>query len=263
MPLLITSPAREKSSRPIFLTSSSILNGSCPMRCRGAASARYPTRRPYGWPSWPRPGPSIPHQCGRGRWSGCASRYRRRTCLRGLSSCLLLHLGVDGQAGKRRARRGGLGLGVVTSEHLLSDPGAPDPLPSEGDRRRLQMRSAGVDVRRVPQAELDEDGRCDPYEVGDLIMPHEPAEVVWHLDVHVQREVGGGAYRGELGQRQVCGHVIRVRPEILHRLYGRRVCCRQLHGDLQDEVLGQLSVRLEVPQDPEESGVGDEYPAKP
>src|SRR5215208_7749443 len=150
----------------------------------------------------------------------------------------------------------------MTSEHLLSDPGTPDPLPSEGDRRRLQVRPAGVDVRRVPQAELDEDGRCDPYEVWYLVVPHEPAEVVWHLDVHIEREVGSGPYRSELGQRQVCRHVVRVRPEVFHRLYGRRVGRSELHGDLENDVLGQLSSRLEVPKYPEKSGVGDQDPAQ-
>src|SRR5215210_4779097 len=153
MPLLITSPAREKSSRPIFLTSSSILNGSCPMRCRGAASARYPTSASVWLTSEPLRDPSTPHPCGCGRWSGCATRCRRRKCRRGLSSCPLLYLGVDREAGEGRTRRGGLGLGVVAPEHLLPDPGPPDPLPPERDRRCLQVRPAGIDVRCVPQAE--------------------------------------------------------------------------------------------------------------
>jgi hypothetical protein len=124
------------------------------------------------------------------------------------------------------------------------------------------VRTARVDVGRVPEAELHDHGRGYPDEVRYLVVPHEPAEVVRYLDVNVQRNLGRGPDRRELGQRQVSGHVVRACPELFHRLDGRRVGRRQLHGDLQDQVLRQLTLGLEVPENPKKPRVGDQHPAQ-
>src|SRR5919107_537738 len=190
MPLLITSPAREKSSRPIFLTKSSTLNGSCPTRCRGAASARYPTSASVWLTILASPRPVSPSSV----WARTMVRLRHSVPTTKVSRCVIFmfspSLRVRGQARELCAGRGSLGVGVVTRQHLLPDPGPPDALPAERDGRRLQVCAAGVDVGRVPEAELDEHRRGDPDEVWYLVVPHEPPEVVWHLDVDVERQVG-------------------------------------------------------------------------
>ena len=60
------------------------------------------------------------------------------------------------------------------------------------------MRARRVDVRRVPQAELDVDGDGDADQLRDLVQADEAADVVRRLDVDVERDVDRGADRGDL-----------------------------------------------------------------
>src|SRR3712207_9015942 len=50
------------------------------------------------------------------------------------------------------------------------------PLLAQSDGRRLKMGPGRIDVGRVPETELDDHGRCDPHEVGDLVVPDEAAD---------------------------------------------------------------------------------------
>src|SRR3712207_5244875 len=84
------------------------------------------------------------------------------------------------------------------------------------------MRPAWVDVRGVPQAELHDHGRGYPYEVGDLVVPDEAAEVVGDLDVDVERQVGGGPDGRELREAEIRRDVVRVGAEVLHSFDDRK-----------------------------------------
>src|SRR5919204_4302945 len=89
----------------------------------------------------------------------------------------------DGQPLGSELRR--LRLIAGAREQLHAEPRAADPLPAERDRRRVEVSAGGVDVGRVPQAELDVERSGDPDPLGDLVVPDEAADVVRSLDIDV------------------------------------------------------------------------------
>ena len=101
------------------------------------------------------------------------------------------------------------------------------------------MRTGRIDVGCVPQAELDVHRSGDADQLRDLVMAHEPADVVRRLDVDVEGHVDGGADRRDLRQRQVGRKVDRRGAELLEHACARRVRRGQHHGDLRLHVLGQ------------------------
>src|SRR5206468_9689503 len=95
--------------------------------------------------------------------------------------------------------------------------------PAERDGRLHQVGSRGVDVGRVPQAELEVDGRRDADDLGDLVHADEAAEVVRRLNVDVEGDVDRGTDGGDLGQRQVGRKIQRVGAQAFDHLGRRRV----------------------------------------
>ena len=85
------------------------------------------------------------------------------------------------------AQLGGVRLVARAGKQVKTEPRPAHPLTRERDRRRFQVRSGGIDVGGVAEAELDVDRRRDPDQLGDLVQADKAAKVVGDLDVNVER----------------------------------------------------------------------------
>ena len=170
--------------------------------------------------------------------------------------------------------RGGTARPAAPSSDVVYGPPARSisSSPMRARRTRSRERATAVVSRCVPegyrsgalrQAELDVDRSGDPNDLGDLVQPHEAAEVVGRLDVDVERDVDRRPDGRELREREVDGHVDGVRAELLEHARRRCVGGGQHDRELGLHVLGQLAGRAhrgEQLQDPE---VGDQHAAEP
>ena len=98
-------------------------------------------------------------------------------------------------------------------EQLEREPCAAHALARERDRRRLEVRACGIEVRRVGEAELHVHRCGDADDLGHLVQADEAAHGVGRLDVQVDRNVNGRADRRQLRERQIGHDVERVGPE--------------------------------------------------
>jgi hypothetical protein len=118
----------------------------------------------------------------------------------------------------------------ATSQQLHSDAGAPNPLARKRDRRRFEMATGWVDVRRISQPKLDVDRRGNADQFRDFVVTKNAANIVGRLDVDVERHVDGGADRRDLSQRQICRNIDCRGSKVCENACRSRICCRKHHG---------------------------------
>src|SRR2546430_8302209 len=78
-------------------------------------------------------------------------------------------------------QRGGDRIRCVPAEQPETDLGTPYAFLRQRDRGRLQMRTGGIDVRRVAQAAPHIDPRGDPYPLRRLAKPDATTPVLPRL----------------------------------------------------------------------------------
>lgn len=125
------------------------------------------------------------------------------------------------------------------------------------------MRPRRVEVRRVPETELHVDRGGDPDQLRELVQPDEAAEVVGRLDVEIDRHVDGRPDRRDLREREVRGHVERVRPQPGEDPRRARVRGRERDGYLRLHVLGKLTRLAHRLERREQPDVGDQHAPDP
>jgi hypothetical protein len=80
-------------------------------------------------------------------------------------------------------QRGHRRLRIKPLQQIQSDLRPSQPFPRQAHRGRFQMRPARIDIRRVPQPELQVDRRRHPHDFRDLIVPDETANIIGDLNI--------------------------------------------------------------------------------
>ena len=94
--------------------------------------------------------------------------------------------GSRGRAGASSPRPS-TSSGACSASNRRTSSRAPRRARAELHRELLEVETGGIDVRGVPEPELDVHGRRQADHLGHLVEAHEPALVVGHLDVDVER----------------------------------------------------------------------------
>ena len=149
----------------------------------------------------------------------------------------------------------------LTLQEREAEFGAPHALARHQHGHVLEVQARRVDVGRVAQAELHVDRRDGLDQRRNLVVAHEPAKAVGHLDVHVERHVAVLPDGRQVGQRQIGRHVDRRGAFVGEHGDGQRVGGRQLHADLDDQVGRQVAGLLGEVEDPQQPHVGHQHAA--
>ena len=122
-----------------------------------------------------------------------------------------------GHGETRRAKLGDHRRVSGPCQQFQAEPGSPDPFAAHRCGDRFKVHADRVKVGGVAQAELQVDRRSYPDELGDLVMTHQPADVVGRFHVQVDGDVHGGPDGCEVGKIDVGGQVQRAGAQVLQQ----------------------------------------------